>query len=84
MRRPFDALTAKGADAQGGDALVGKPCVDGLDGLLRGLWSRSARVQDRAVRIARGAYHLGAAGLERSDKLLLCHSVPLVGELLYL
>ncbi len=40
--------------------------------------------QDRAVRIARGAYHLGAAGLEHSDKLLLCHSVPLLGELLYL
>lgn len=40
--------------------------------------------QDRAVRIARGAYHLGATGLEHSDKLLLCHSVPLLGELLYL
>lgn len=40
--------------------------------------------QDRAVRMARGAYHLGAAGLERSDKLLLWHSVPLLGELLYL
>lgn len=40
--------------------------------------------QDRAVRIARGAYHLGAAGLERSDKLLLCHSVLLLVELFYL
>jgi len=40
--------------------------------------------QDRAVCMARGAYHLGAAGLERSDKLLLCHSVPLLGESLYL
>lgn len=40
--------------------------------------------QDRAVRMARDAHHLGAAGLERSDKLLLCHSVPLLGELLYL
>lgn len=40
--------------------------------------------QDRAVRIARGAYHLGAAGLERSDKLLLCHSVLLLVELFFL
>lgn len=40
--------------------------------------------QDRAVRIARGAYHLGAAGLERSNKLLLCHSVLLLVELFYL
>lgn len=40
--------------------------------------------QDRAVCMARGAYHLGAAGLERSDKLLLCHSVLLLGELFYL
>lgn len=40
--------------------------------------------QDRAVRIARGACHLGAAGLERSDKLLLCHSVLLLVELFYL
>ncbi len=40
--------------------------------------------QDRAVRIARGAYHLGAAGLERSDKLLLYHSVLLLVELFYL
>lgn len=40
--------------------------------------------QDHAVRMARGAYHLGAAGLERSDKLLLWHGVPLLGESLYL
>lgn len=40
--------------------------------------------QDRAVCMARGAYRLGAAGLERSDKLLLCHSVLLLGELFYL
>ncbi|VYU00175.1 Uncharacterised protein [Collinsella aerofaciens] len=40
--------------------------------------------QDRAVRIARGAYHLGAAGLERSDKLPLYQSVLLLVELFYL
>lgn len=40
--------------------------------------------QDRAVCMARGAYHLAAAGLERSDKLLLCHSVLLLVELFYL
>lgn len=40
--------------------------------------------QDRAVCMARGAYHFGAAGLERSDKLLLCHSVLLLFELFYL
>lgn len=79
VRRPFGALTAKG-----GDALVGKPCVDGLDGLLQGCGHDLFAFQDRAVRIARGACHLGAAGLERSDKLLLWHSVPLLGELLYL
>lgn len=39
-------------------------------------------LQDRTVCIARGADHLGAAGLERSDKLLLCHSIPLWDELL--
>lgn len=84
VRRPVGALTAKGADAQGGDALVGKPCVDGLDGLLRGCGHDLLAFQDRAVCMARGAYHLGAAGLERSDKLLLCHSVLLLGESLYL
>lgn len=68
---------AKGADAQRVDALVGKPCVDGLDGLLRGRGRDLLALQDRTVCIARGAHHLGAAGLERSDKLLLCLSVPL-------
>ena len=70
---------AKGTDAQGGDAFVCKPCVDGLYGLLRGRGRNLLALQDRTVRIARGADHLGAAGLERSDKLLLCHSVPLSG-----
>lgn len=84
VRRPFGAPTAKSADAQGGDALVGKPCVDGLDGLLRGCGHDLLAFQDRAVCMVRGAYHLGAAGLERSDKLLLCHSVLLLVELLYL
>lgn len=79
VRRPFGALTAKG-----GDALVGKPCVDGLDGLLRGCGHDLLAFQDRAVCMARGAYHLAAAGLERSDKLLLCHSVLLSVELFYL
>lgn len=31
VRRPFGAPTAKSADAQGGDAFIGKPCVDGLE-----------------------------------------------------
>ena len=70
---------AKGTDAQGGDALVCKPCVDGLYGLLRGRGRDLLALQDRAICIARGADHLGAAGFERSDKLLLCHSVPLSG-----
>ena len=35
-RGRVDCGGAKGADAQRGDALVGKPCVDGLNGLLRG------------------------------------------------
>lgn len=78
-RGRVDCGGAKGADAQRGDALVGKSCVDGLDGLLRSRGRDLLTLQDRAVRIARGADHLGAAGLERSDKLLLCHSIPLSG-----
>ena len=35
-RGGVDRGGAKGADAQRGDALVGKPCIDGLNGLLRG------------------------------------------------
>lgn len=35
-RGRVDCGGAKGADAQRGDALVGKPCVDGLSGLLWG------------------------------------------------
>ena len=35
-RGGVDRGGAKGADAQRGNALVCKPCVDGLDGLLRG------------------------------------------------
>ena len=35
-RGRVDCGGAKGADAQRGDALVGKPRVDGLNGLLRG------------------------------------------------
>lgn len=81
-RGRVDCGGAKGADAQRGDALVGKPCVDGLDGLLRGRGRNLLAFKDRAVCIARGADHLGAAGLERSDKLLLCHSIPLWDELL--
>ena len=78
-RGGVDCGGAKGADAQRGDALVGKPCVDGLNGLLRGRGRDLLTLQDRTVCIARGADHLGAAGLERSDKLLFCHSIPLSG-----
>ena len=81
-RGGVDCGGAKGADAECCDALVCKPCVDGLDGLLRGRGRDLFALQDRTVRIARGADHLGAAGLERSDKLLLCHRVPLWDELL--
>ena len=76
-RGGVDCGGAKSSDAQCGDALVCKPCVDGLDGLLRGRGRDLLALQDHTVCIARGADHLGAAGLERSDKLLLCHSVPL-------
>ena len=78
-RGRVDCGGAKGADAQRGDALVGKPCIDGLNGLLRGRGRDLLTLQDRTVCIARGADHLGAASLERSDKLLLCHSIPLSG-----
>ena len=78
-RGGVDCGRAKGANAQRGDALVGKPCVDGLDGFLWGRGRDLLALQDRTVCIARGADHLGAAGLERSDKLLFCHSIPLSG-----
>ena len=47
VRRPFGAPTAKSADAQRGDALVGKPCIDGLNGLLRGRGRDLLSLQDR-------------------------------------
>ena len=75
-RGRVDCGGAKGADAQRGDALVCKPCVDGLNGLLRGRGCDLLTLQNRTVCIARGTDHFGAAGLERSDKLLLCHSIP--------
>ena len=76
-RGRIDCGGAKSSDAQRGDSLVGKPCIDGFNGLLRGRGRNLLALQDRTVCIARGADHLGAAGLERSDKLLLCHRVPL-------
>lgn len=78
-RGGVDRGGAKRADAQRSDALVRKPRVDGLDGLLRSRGRDLLALQDGAACIARGTDHLGAAGPERSDKLLLCHSGPLSG-----
>lgn len=78
-RGGIDRGGAKRADAQRSDALVRKLRVDGVDGLLRSRGRDLLALQDGAVCIARGTDHLGAAGPERSDKLLLCHSGPLSG-----
>ena len=75
-RRGVHRGGAERANAQRSDALVLEPSSARCGCFLRGGGGERLGLDDGAVGIARGAYHLGAAGFQRAEQDLIHHRAP--------